>query len=198
MLENNRTGKLALLGVTALVLGLGAVAPAFAWHIQYLTTQTGYIDSAGAFHASTSFPAGSNIADQATVTGCDASHCGSTAEGLTGTVTFRLYSGSSCGGTAISTDTKSVPNTNPSTVTSDPFTESTSGSYSFKASFTGSGDWAGVTYTGSCEPFTLTPFPPPGVPEFPFGMVLLLAIAIPGLLFVRSKYAGKLSPTSPK
>jgi hypothetical protein len=48
----------------------------------------------------------------------------------------------------------------------------------------------------TCEPFSGTtggsfPPPPSSVPQFPFGMALLLAVAIPGLLLVRSKYTGK-------
>jgi len=44
----------------------------------------------------------------------------------------------------------------------------------------------------SCAPVTVylkttSPFPPRGVPEFPSGMALLMALAIPALLIVRSK-----------
>ena len=48
----------------------------------------------------------------------------------------------------------------------------------------------------TCEQFQLTgKFPPlPSAPEFPLGMVLVLALAIPGLLLIRSKYSS--SPIS--
>jgi len=50
----------------------------------------------------------------------------------------------------------------------------------------------------TCETFQLTGTypPPPTAPQFPLGMALLFALAIPGLLLIRSRYASKVSPLS--
>jgi hypothetical protein len=73
-----------------------------------------------------------------------------------------------------------------------PLLPTTSGQFTINAQPSQSG----TTYSAvgiSCAPVTVylktgPNFPPPnGVPEFPFGMALLMAVAIPALLLVRSK-----------
>jgi len=186
MLGKQRTNKLAILGFAALALALGAVAPAFAWHLSTFTTQV---------NPSTSVPQGTTVTDTASFTGCDGTHpCGSASGSMTGSVTFTLYSNDGCTGTAVATDTKSGPFANPATVTSDGFSTSslTPGSYSFSVAFAGTGSWATASAKAGCEPFILTKFPPT-VPQFPLGLALVLALAIPGLLLIRGKFASKLS-----
>jgi hypothetical protein len=64
--------------------------------------------------------------------------------------------------------------------------------------------YAGLTGTDKppsrqvCEPFKLTAFPPPpSVPEFPLGSVLMMALAIPALLVFRGKFAKNTGPQVP-
>jgi hypothetical protein len=70
------------------------------------------------------------------------------------------------------------------------------GTYFFYVVYSGTGS-NGYPSSSLCEPFTASGnFPPPpqnGVPQFPLGMALLLAVAIPGLLLVRSKFASTAS-----
>jgi len=44
-------------------------------------------------------------------------------------------------------------------------------------------------YSVCDESFTTSTYPPPKLPEFPLGMALTLALALPGLLFIRSRYS---------
>src|SRR5208337_2385439 len=201
MFENSRTKKLAILGAVAVVLGLSAVAPAFAWTSSLSTTI--YCKSgAGAWSvcaSTTSIPAGTAVKDKATLT--------LTSDGGPyGTISFYIYSGT------YNTDKTCAQNVGASTLywtdpsnaytvagsgatnyySSSP-TSLVAGSYFFYVVYSGTGS-GGYPSAAKCEPFTTAgyPFPPPStVPQFPLGMALLLAVAIPGLLLVRSKYTGK-------
>jgi len=133
-----------------------------------------------------------------------------------GSVSFYLYKGgSSTYFNNVDTNTctlgtgKNAPSliwtdpANPQAVTStsesssgQPFTSSTvtgsAGNYFFYVSYSGSNQ--GYPSASLCEPFSASgtfPPPPTGVPQFPLGMALLLALAIPGLLLIRSRVGFK-------
>jgi hypothetical protein len=88
---------------------------------------------------------------------------------------------------------------------SAPFTGGVSGTHVFHLLVTntnptvtsGSADINAIWKTSSaedCAIVTLLTFsgpPPPTVPEFPFGFALLMALAIPVMFIVKSKYAAK-------
>lgn len=194
MFENTRTKKLAILGAMAVILGLGAMSPVFAWTSNLNSTSltpTSCGTSSGCATAS--------VTDTALLT--------LTNDGAPrGSVTFTVYAaavGATCAssGSALWSDTESVPSTGTYvdsshtqfSITSASFsTTGHVGSFVWIVSYpgTGSGGYPGVS--PKCEPMKLLTFPPPStVPQFPLGMALLLAVAIPGLLLVRSKYTGK-------
>jgi hypothetical protein len=61
------------------------------------------------------------------------------------------------------------------------------GSYVWIVSFSGISADPDLHALKTCEPFTLTVGHGLGVPEFPSGLALLMALAIPALLLVRNK-----------
>ena len=73
---------------------------------------------------------------------------------------------------------------------SQPSFSGTPGNYFFYVVYSGSIS-EGYPPASACEPFQTTthtfPPPPTGAPEFPAGMALLMALAIPALLLVRSR-----------
>jgi hypothetical protein len=77
-----------------------------------------------------------------------------------------------------------------------PSTPSTTGQFTINSEPWSSSSSEGYNPGIACTPVTVylkttNPFPPPpnGVPQFPFGMALVLALAIPALLLVRKKQA---------
>jgi len=224
MFENNRTKKLALIGAAALVLGLAAVAPAFAWHVANFRT-TILCDNDGTWAACTSsqlLGINTPIKDEAILLLSDNGK-------PYGNMSFYVYQGTSKNYTLTNNPDyyqftctlKTGKSTAPKLVWTDPanvqdvgkasqtspgqiinssepsFTQT--GSFFFYVVYSGSGS-NGYPPASTCEPF-IAPngtFPPPtfGTPQFPFGMALLLAVAIPGLLLVRSKFASKHSSFS--
>ena len=200
MIENGRT-KLALIAAAA-ILGLSVVAPTFAWNATLNTTI--YCMAPGstwvACSSVTSIPAGTMIKDKATLT--------LTADGGPyGTIRFYLYSGTyntahTCAQNVASatlfwTDPSnpySVTGTGTTTYYSTAPSSIPSGSYFFYVTYSGTGV-GGYPAKSTCEPFSTLGFPPPNpVPQFPLGMGLLLAAAIPGLLLVRSRFSSKQAP----
>lgn len=183
----NRNGKritLATLGVLSLLIGVGGVvAPVFAWSVTSFTTT-----------ASASTAAiGTGIYDQATLQ--------LTSDGGPyGTITFYAYTGS-CNvdghptGTLVYTS-PAVTVTTSSKTTYTSATASTigwtAGSYVWVAKYSGTGSGGYPSKTAACEPFSLfSGGPPPTVPEFPLGFAALMALAIPVMLLVRSKYSAQ-------
>jgi hypothetical protein len=214
MYENIRTKRLALLGVAAIVLGLGAIAPAFAWTASQTTTILCYSSGTYTPCASTSLlPSGSSIEDQAALKlnnyACSGGNCGTISfYVVSGTAPLtcpsKLPSGATAEGvvtvpTTASTGTGSGTTT--TTYTSSSPTLVSSGSYYFYVAYNPGS--SGYPSSGSdsakpqCEPFSGGPFSPPPppstVPQFPLGMALLLGLAIPGLLVAKSKYTGRKS-----
>ena len=189
---------IAVLGV---FLALGIATPAFAWHLQGCTGVKGEGTCSFTTQISSASPVliGTKLTDTAMFTGCDSNnHCGKVAGGMTGTVTWKVYADGTCSGTPIkgwvgsssTSDTKSLSGkTNPVSITSDQFSTSglsTSKTYSFQATYSGSGSWSSASAKGPCEPFTL--YKSISTPEFPMGAALLMALTIPGLLLVRRKF----------
>lgn len=162
--------------LATLFVGGMLAAPAFAWSSSLSTT----------VHQS-----GSSVYDTASLT--------LTNDGPSfGHITFVIYQGSSftqgtqtC--TLGSNSLKWTDSKNPITVTgSGTYTSSTvstsgwaSGSYFFYVNY-GGGDYPQAS---ECESFTIAPTTQ-GVPEFPFGMALLVAVALPALFLARRRFVG--------
>ncbi len=181
-MQSNRKVTIATLGLLSLLVGVGGVvAPVFAWHIVTFTTTA----------STTSAAIGTGIHDTANL---QLSSNG----GPYGTITFYVYKGTSCdvGGTPVYTSTpvsvtsaatcSGGANYNSPTVST---TGWSAGNYVWVAHYSGTGSSGYPSATATCEPFSLFqgPPPPPGVPQFPFGLAALMAIAIPALLLVKSK-----------
>jgi len=182
-MKSRRQNK-ALLSLTALagILVLTAMAtPTFAWHVVSLSTCVGTSwspDCAG----NPSYTIGSQVSDTANVT---VSH-----NGGSGYITFAVYKaavGATCApsGTALYTSGPTpFPGDGKSHIV-------TSGAFDTTGQSAGGYVWTTyVTYADAkpwsgCEPFTLTQST--GVPQFPLGSLLVIALALPGLLLVRTK-----------
>ncbi len=190
MFENSRTKKLAILGVMAVILGLGAMSPVFAWHDSNFSTQLNPSSCGTGTGCSVA-----SVTDTATITLSD--------NGPNyGAMTFDVYPAAATG-CAAAAGTASLFHSVVSVVGhtdsgSDQTYQTTSAAFS-TTGHVGNFVWI-VSYGGggypsqgpTCEQMKLLTFPPPStVPQFPLGMALLLAVAIPGLLLVRSKYTGK-------
>jgi hypothetical protein len=207
---------LVILGAAAVILGLSTVAPAFAWTSSLTTTI--YCNNSGTWSACTQTQLKgltTSIEDKATVT--------LTSDGSPyGTVSFYVYSGGSntytnaqhtgyntctLGTSANAPSLVWTDSKNAQTVTGSGSTTYTSsspsfshaaGSFFFYVVYNGAGT-NGYPSSSTCEPFTTTtptfPPPPTGVPQFPFGTVALLALAIPAMLLVRSKFGSNNSST---
>jgi len=178
----------ALISLTALagVLALTAIAaPTFAWHVISLNTCVGTTwstDCAG----NPSYTIGSQVSDTANVAVSD--------NGGSAYITFTVYKaavGATCaptgdalytsGAIAFPGDGSShiVP-TASSQVQFDS-TGQSAGAYVWVTKVT----YSDATPWTACEPFTLTPGT--GVPQFPLGSLLVIALALPGLLLVRTR-----------
>lgn len=208
MSGKGRTTELALVGVAALVLGLSALSPVFAWHVASFSS-TIYCENGSTWAPCTS----SQLAGISTPIKDEASLQLSANGKPYGTLSFFIYSGGSSsyfndvdthvctinsGASLVWTDSA-----NPQAVTSasqqpssQPFTSSvvsslTAGSYFFYVSYSGTGS-GGYPAGSLCEPFTAVTFPPPPtVPQFPLGIAVLLGLAIPALFLAKSKFSGK-------
>lgn len=100
--------------------------------------------------SSTSFPAGGSVTDQAMLTG------GFPSTGVSGTVTYTLFSNGACTAPGSGTTIASIGAGN-SVAPSGTFTLNVAGSYSFNAVYSGDSNNNGVT--SACEPFTVAPGP---------------------------------------
>ena len=193
---NRRVIPLGALGILATTFIFSV--PAYAWYVgSFSTTLPG-----------SSFAIGSTIIDSANLQ-LSSESVPSTYN--YGTITFKVYQGTCNPATGLASGTL-VYTSSAVTVTSasngashsysDPAgfvtTGHSAGSYYFVARYSGSTyQWIGNHYygpypssTSACEPFTLLSGPPTnGVPEFPFGMAFLMALAVPILLLVRSRFA---------
>ena len=223
MFQTERTRRLALLSAIAVLLGsLGTVGTAFA-HTDNLNTSTTCTGAGCNLGTTTTVVDTINLCvstdgahcSQGTVTSNSCTDI-STGSQL-GTLCIYVYkapagvaacSGTTPSGTALSSGVSPTTIVIPASADNQGFKAYTS--TLTLSSSTPAGNYAWVvqyappsgTRTGhdlprmqTCEPFTLTGTfpPPPGVPQFPFGMALLLALAIPALLLVRSK--AKVFPT---
>lgn len=207
MFENKRTTKLAILGATALVLGLFAVAPAFAWSQNQGTTIQCYAGGVWSTCASQTAPASSSIRDDYKLGldgyTCYAPNCG--------TISFYVVSGAAPGTCPSSVPAGATAEGSATVPSSAVPTSPTAGTWYYSNYYSlsptlASGSYYWLVYynagssgyasqTSCTEAFTGSGyFPPPtGVPLFPLGMALVLALAIPGLLLIRSKYTSKQS-----
>jgi hypothetical protein len=209
-MRQTRKAELALLGM-ALVLGLTAAGPVFAWTTQSLnTTIQCYNTGTGTWSTCPggTLPAGTTIRDSATITMTKESNCGTNSPNYPncGTISFYIVSGSPSesycssgdkttppGATAEGVDV--VPSTAASSGSAGPLYSLTptlaSGTYYFYVHYSGTGTNGYPSYS-TCEPFTGGSFSPPpttGVPQFPFGMAALMLLAIPALLLVKGRFA---------
>lgn len=110
-----------------------------------------------------------------------------------GSVYFAVAAGTCADhGSTISNQTYAVTGTGTTYPTESISTTAYSaGSYVWLVHYSGTGSkgYPRAPSSGQdCEPFTLTSLPPPtSVPEFPFGMALLMAMAIPALVLFKRK-----------
>jgi hypothetical protein len=169
-MQFSKANAIAVMGTLALLLTMGGLA----------TASANTINSCTVVGSTTiSVPASGSTTVKVTVTYSDFSAgnypmyiTGTTTTGYTINASSNYYDGSS----GSHTFTLKITNTNPSVST---------GSATLKVNWTPSG---GVTEPITCTTLTLnthTLAPPPGVPQFPYGMALLMALAIPALLLVR-------------
>ena len=185
---NRKNSMLATLGLLSLLVGVGGVvAPVFAWHVVSFTTTA----------STTSAAIGTGIHDSATL---QLSNNGAPY----GSITYYIYSGT-CN--AQGNPTGTLKYTSPSVAVTSAATGAggasyqsatvsttgyAAGSYVWVAKYSGSGVNGYPAATAACEPFSLFQGPPPPtVPEFPLGLAALMALAIPVLFIVKSKYAAQ-------
>lgn len=125
----------------------------------------------------------------------DTAHIAFNDEGPYGSVVFAVASGT-CGNviSVLSNVTIGIPSTPTiayaNVTTTFSTTALSAGNYVWLVHYTGNPDgYKRYPTTGNdCEPFKLTSLPPPtSVPEFPFGMALLMAMAIPALVLFKRK-----------
>jgi len=240
MVVTGRTGRLALLVLTGVLLATAVVAPSYA-HNDIVSTNTQCWPKGCDLATTTSVLETAtlcvSIEGDCTAGTVVSNSCVDTTtivtlpSGQEGTLCFLVYKAPS---TTPTTGTNPACNANQPVAKSTQITvgisptstpvprsdDTTTGkSYAFPSTLTlSSGTTAGlyawiVQYNPSkfdsksgnslydlqtCETFQLTGTypPPPTAPQFPLGMALLFALAIPGLLLIRSRYASKVSPLS--
>ena len=191
MFWKGRTASIAVLGALALFLGLGAVAPVFAWHATGFSTQLNPPSCGTSGGCSVA-----SITDTASVT------LSSSGAPSGVSVTFNVYQGtcSDHSGTSLLTSNRPITSDKGlQQVTSDPFTTSgrAAGGYVWVVMYNqGNYPLTDRSPNPDCEQMVLLQTSHSTVPEFPFGMVLLFAIAVPGLLLVR-RVRGRTFPLSP-
>jgi hypothetical protein len=189
MKTTRRYASIAGLGILATLLWASPLlTPAFAWHSGISTCVAGTWSKDCTVNPS--FAIGTSVSDTAQITLTSNG-------GPYGTVYFAVAAG-------ICTDHNSPLVSGPSpasiTVTGSGVTTYTStlsttglsaGSYVWLVYYSGTGSngYPRAPASGyDCEPFTLFAAPPPAsVPQFPFGMALLMAIALPALLLLKKK-----------
>jgi hypothetical protein len=209
---NNRRRLLPVAFALTAFIAAGVLAvPAYAWHSN-LSTQiyaNGVVCGPPGSSNPCGVPVGSSIYDKATL------FLSSNGKPY-GTISFVVYSGSSFTNGAYSANGYSIPkctlgtgNTlkwtdslNPQSVTGTGTTQYTSstvntntystGSYFFYVTYSGTGK-SGYPSASVCEPFSLSSTST--VPEFPLGMALLFALAIPVLLIARTRFARVPNPS---
>jgi hypothetical protein len=164
-------------GATSLCVQLTVLAP-------FTTTSVPPVTSLVATRASPTLStslsstiviAGGSVYDTATLT-----------NGLnpSGFVLYYLFFNGQCAGSSLLISNVTV--TSGSIPSSAPYTLNSVGSYSFQAVYSGDSNNQGAV--SSCEPLSVVPTPA-GVPEFPFGLALLLLFALPALLILKSRFA---------
>jgi len=189
MNTSRRYASVAGLGILATILFASPLlAPTFAWSSSLSTcVGTSYSTSCT---VNPSYPIGSTVTDTAKLY--------LTSDGAPyGSVYFAVAAGvCSDYGTIISGTSQTVSVTGTGTTypqASISTTGYSAGSYVWLVYYggTGYGGYPRAPSSGyGCEPFTLVKAPPPpGVPEFPFGMALLLAAAIPALVLLKRKFS---------
>jgi len=181
-----RYATFAGLGILATILiASPLLAPTFAWSSSLSTcVGTSYTSECA---VNPSYAIGTTVSDTAKL-------YLTSDGGPYGSVYFAVAAGvCSDHGSAISNQTYAVTGTGTTYPTESVSTTGYSaGSYVWLVHYsgTGSGGYPRAPSTGNdCEPFTLYKgTPPTGVPEFPFGMALLMAMAIPALVLFRRKF----------
>lgn len=192
-MNTKRYASVAGLGIlAALLFASPLLAPAFAW--------TSTLNTCVGSYSSSTYPSECTVNPSYTVgtTVSDTAKLYLTSDGSPyGTLYFAVASGSCANPTVLDI---SITGASP-TVTG-------SGDTYYTASISTTGLSAGTYYwlvyysgTGSkgyprapssgydCEQFTLVSAPPVSTPEFPFGMALLLAAAIPALVVLKRKFS---------
>ena len=193
MKNTRRYASIAGLGILATILFASPLlAPTFAWSSS-LSTCVGTSYSSECT-VNPSYAIGTSVSDTAKLTlTSDGGPYGQVIFGVAAG-TCRTVTGAPGYGSIITTLKYNVTGTGttyPSVSVST--TGYSAGSYVWLVYYTGtgSGGYPRAPSTGyDCEPFTLYSAPPPtGVPEFPFGMALLMAAAIPALVLIKRKFS---------
>lgn len=202
---------LGLLAVSAMLV-LGA-SPAFAWHVVLPPNCTSVTNQVQPCFTTTnsgsSATVGATVWDTATIQLSDsgpstyfkcAAGAGSTYCPY-GYLTFAVYTGTCSGltptGTLVFTSNP-IPVTKAAETAATTYTSNswdTTGaaatSYVWVSTYSGTGYMGYPKAQASCEPFILTPPQSHGAPEFPAGLPLLLAIAIPAMLLAKRRVPGQ-------
>jgi hypothetical protein len=161
------------------VLAMGTVAPVFA-SAEFETT-SGYLDAGSVFHAGSEVPPGDQAADVATIAALDV---GCSSSSNCGQVVFNVYDGGICAGSVVNSDIE--PASSGENVQSAGLTLS-AGSHSWRDTYEFTPVGGGPTeITSICEDF-IVGGSTSSAPEFPLGLALLIAIAVPALLALRKK-----------
>jgi len=176
--------RIAVLGALGLFLGLGAVAPALAWHASGFSTELNptYCGASGGCSVT-------SVTDKALVT------LSSSGAPSGVSVTFKVYQGtcSDHSGTALLTSNKPITSDKGlQQVVSDPFSTigRPAGNYVWIVFYQpGNYPLTDGSKNPHCEPMVL--LQPVPTPEFPLGILALFAVAIPGLLLIRGAHARK-------
>ena len=193
-----RAAGLGALSAIGMML-LGA-APAFAWHVVLPPGCSSSSQVQPCFTTSASITP--TVHDSATIqisnNGPTAGYtCPDSSSCPFGYITFKVYTvvvGQSCrDGSGNPTGTLKFTSFTPVTASAQagPTTYQSAsvalapGSYNWVATYSGTGSGGYPSAMAACEPFTIVTN---GVPEFPSGMALLLAIALPAMLLLRGKF----------
>ena len=172
---------LALVLLFAVLSFSRALPPASATGAAGFGTVEGYLVGS-IFHSASEVPSGDDAADIAALYGTSLT-CTSCE-----TMTFNIYNGGVCGGTAIDTLVVSVPS-GPTNVVS-PGVSLPAGSYSWKDTW----NLPAAPVFSDCEDFVVQGTT--SVPQFPLGLIGIFALAVPAILLIRVKFSKPRLPTA--
>ena len=157
------------------------VLPAFA-SVEPITTQISCSPNC------TAVPVGTPLIDNATIAGVGTFCTFTSPEGSAAPcaeLIFNVYQNGACTGDVFKAVLTSYQITANGNYLSDSFTPTSPGTYAFYVTFSNENGSPSGSFS-ACEPFTVVP-PTSTVPQFPVGLVAMVAILAPALLFLKSR-----------